>query len=626
MTAILKLVEANARAIAAFALLLALVCTLRLPRDFAEAPAKRSHWTTQLSPWQEQPIPNAFPAYPIIGNISRDHSPIPNLVLRTWKTASRREMKEMCQNETDHPERIKWFETWERVNPRATQIIFSDADMETFVKGRFSQRVVEAYFKLPRVVLRADFVRYMMLYELGGVYADMDVSCLGSIWRWALGNPNVAVIVGVEDPGYASHPVYGKHIDSIQQWTMASARHHPFMAKVIHVITENIHALSPEEILTADVLDLTGPGIWKNLVWDHIVGLGGNLTSTAYMYEKHHLYGDDFLVLGRNFLGWGNDGDPNTFITHHHSGFTKFGWRNLGNDVPAKVLAEEKSKNAKEFSASEHHIWKYVPPKMVLSICADKTASTNNLLSAQLKFPKTIVSVSNVTQVKKLPSQHQQVFKSWTVYNPKWRHMLLDEPGMNQFVRRYCTSKQKDAFFKLPVLQQRMELFKFLWLLHKGGIYADLDMECKSRVQDWGVSQPGVGLVLGFKAQHYSLPAFQRNVLASVPNHPVIEGFVEERCSEIIRLTETELSKGFSFHEFFEISFNRYLSDILVQQGVDSIKNLADLDWSGRVEVGNVLIHGNDRFFPSNPNHPSTFAWSYNSSSSSLVKQETLAR
>ncbi|KAJ3407291.1 hypothetical protein HDU80_009190 [Chytriomyces hyalinus] len=622
--------EANARVVAVFATLLLVSCihfalTRALDTNSDTVPNELL-WAISMPPLlgQGPPTLEALPAYPIHESIAHMGSPIPNQILRTWKTNSRREIKEMCHNGTDHPDRLRWFETWENLNTRAVQIIFTDADMDTFVKGHFSQRVIEAYFKLPKVVLRADYVRYMMLYELGGVYSDFDVSCRQPIWKWALGKPNVAVIVGVEDPGYASHPLYGEQIDSIQQWTMASARHHPFMAKVLHAVTEKIHSFSPEELIEADVLELTGPGIWKKVVWDHIVGLGANLSSSAFMYEEYQLY-DDVLVLGKNYLNSKSEGDPNAFISHHSTGFSKFGWRNQGNDVPTKAPVEKPAKGPAEISkqplVSEENTWNYNPLKMVLSTGMGNTS----VLTGPGRLPRTIVTVANATRATDLSSKQQALWKSWALQNPRWKHILIDEKGMNQFVRWFCTSNQRDAYLKLPFLRQRVELFKFLWLVHKGGIYADPDTECKSRVRDWGALKPGVGIVLGFKAQHHSLPALQRSVLAAVPKHPMITAFVDERCSEILRTDKVDLKERFNFRDFFESSFNRHVWNTLVEAGLGSTEILADLDWRGYIEIGDVLIHGNDRFFPSNPNNPATFVWSHGDMWDSAWKEETLA-
>ncbi|KAI9310346.1 hypothetical protein BDR26DRAFT_617862 [Obelidium mucronatum] len=117
----------------------------------------------------ETNAPTTDPSYPIFKSVSRGNL-IPNRILRTWKTSSVEEIKQMSLNGSDHPERIVWFENWSKMNPRAIQVVLSDADMDPFVRGAFTKRVVDAFFNLPRMILRADFLRYMMLSLHGHGY------------------------------------------------------------------------------------------------------------------------------------------------------------------------------------------------------------------------------------------------------------------------------------------------------------------------------------------------------------------------------------------------------------------------------------------------------------------------
>ncbi|KAI9326838.1 hypothetical protein BDR26DRAFT_826623 [Obelidium mucronatum] len=275
----------------------------------------------------------ALPQYPSysISNISRALL-IPQRILRTWKTNSPREIRENSETGRDHKDRFTWFQTWVKLNPSATQVIFSDDDMDRFVRGAFSKRVVKAYFKLPRIVLRSDFARYMMLYELGGFYSDMDTSCSVPIHQWNLGLHQVAMIIGVENPG--------KSKDSFLQWTMASAPHHPLLANIIYRVTEKIHSTDEKSLLTDDgaVLEVTGPGIWATVIQEYLQKKGANLTKIANMWDGYQLIGD-ILILGKSYLNNDNSESPKSLIRHHFTGFSDFGWRVHGKQAESGALS-----------------------------------------------------------------------------------------------------------------------------------------------------------------------------------------------------------------------------------------------------------------------------------------------
>ena len=73
-----------------------------------------------------------------------------------------------------------YLETWRAHHPTWRVARWTDATMRDFVRNRFPGRI-EAYDSFPSAVNRADVFRYMVLFEIGGVYVDLDVETLRSI-------------------------------------------------------------------------------------------------------------------------------------------------------------------------------------------------------------------------------------------------------------------------------------------------------------------------------------------------------------------------------------------------------------------------------------------------------------
>jgi len=73
-----------------------------------------------------------------------------------------------------------YLETWRAHHPTWRVARWTDATMRDFVRRRFPGRLA-AYDAFPNAVNRADVFRYMILFEIGGVYVDLDVEALRSI-------------------------------------------------------------------------------------------------------------------------------------------------------------------------------------------------------------------------------------------------------------------------------------------------------------------------------------------------------------------------------------------------------------------------------------------------------------
>src|SRR4051812_18747662 len=54
---------------------------------------------------------------------------------------------------------------------------WTDEDNLKFVKSEFPE-LLDIYVGLPKNIMRADVIRYMLLYRLGGLYMDMDYEML----------------------------------------------------------------------------------------------------------------------------------------------------------------------------------------------------------------------------------------------------------------------------------------------------------------------------------------------------------------------------------------------------------------------------------------------------------------
>jgi len=117
----------------------------------------------------------------------------------------------------------------------------------------------------------------MVLYDEGGVYADIDVSCERPVDEWFSHTGdwfNVALAVGIEVV-VGDRPDWKQYFDrkiQICQWTIASAPGHPALRLVLDKIKYFFDTHSDEQIANVSVCEATGPAVWSDAVSEYLQG------------------------------------------------------------------------------------------------------------------------------------------------------------------------------------------------------------------------------------------------------------------------------------------------------------------------------------------------------------------
>ncbi|GIW51723.1 MAG: hypothetical protein KatS3mg081_1078 [Gemmatimonadales bacterium] len=90
---------------------------------------------------------------------------IPRIIHQTWKTERIPEAWLRAQ------------QSWRSKHPQWQYRFWSDYDLDELVRLRFP-RFYRFWRSYPEAIQRVDAARYFILYEFGGVYADLDMVCL----------------------------------------------------------------------------------------------------------------------------------------------------------------------------------------------------------------------------------------------------------------------------------------------------------------------------------------------------------------------------------------------------------------------------------------------------------------
>ena len=240
----------------------------------------------------------------------------------------------------------KWRDDCLRKNPTFRSEVMTDSSGDLFVQENFAFRpdIVDTYLALPIPILKADFLRYLLLYSRGGVWNDLDVSCEDTPIRdWIPQDlkDNVNLVVGWEfDVGWGENIMR-----QFATWTVLAKPQSPHLMVVIDDILDAVRQVTEERQISiphlttdmiSDVVDFTGPRRFTRGV---IKSLESSLQKSIDNKEISHLLepmlvGDVLILPGYSLARSMNTYETNNtgpaFVTHHYAG----SWKNkLGGEV-----------------------------------------------------------------------------------------------------------------------------------------------------------------------------------------------------------------------------------------------------------------------------------------------------
>jgi alpha 1,6-mannosyltransferase len=191
----------------------------------------------------------------------------PAFIWQTWKTTPTNPDFAFRQQEA----------TWTEKHPEYVHEVITDEVAYLLVEHLFQKtpEVLEAYDALPRVILKADFFRYLILLARGGIYTDIDTQCLKPCWDWVparIPYDTYGLVIGIEaDPDREDwQKWYSRRIQFVQ-WTLRAKAGHPALIEAVATVTERVLALHREGSLASlapdKVVELTGPAMWTDAVF-----------------------------------------------------------------------------------------------------------------------------------------------------------------------------------------------------------------------------------------------------------------------------------------------------------------------------------------------------------------------
>lgn len=154
-----------------------------------------------------------------------------------------------------------------RLNPAYQHMVYDDGDIPKFIKETYGSSVYDYYQRInPNYgPARADFFRYLLMYEMGGIYLDIKSICTKP-FDDVLTSPDYLLSHWPNKKGeryaqWGMHPKYGVP-NEYRQWHMVAPPKHPFLKAVISEVMRNIDNYvhdGADSVGKIGVLRLTGP-------------------------------------------------------------------------------------------------------------------------------------------------------------------------------------------------------------------------------------------------------------------------------------------------------------------------------------------------------------------------------
>ncbi|KAE9375113.1 glycosyltransferase family 32 protein [Stipitochalara longipes BDJ] len=236
--------------------------------------------------------------------------------------------------------------SWTSKNPGYRYEVLTDGNDLHYVETNFGPAglnrpdIVYFYKSLTAKIIKADLLRYLILYNEGGVYADIDVEALKPVDEWIpphfdKADLDLVISVEIDEPNYANHSILGPKSQSFCQWTIMSKPRNPAILRIINNVinwltdvarAQNVH-VAEITLNFDDVLSGTGPSAFTTAMMSemkHQTGMKHIPWSTFHNLTEPTLIGR-ILVLtvhafasGQGHSNSGTHDDPRALVKHHY--------------------------------------------------------------------------------------------------------------------------------------------------------------------------------------------------------------------------------------------------------------------------------------------------------------------
>jgi len=158
--------------------------------------------------------------------------------------------------------------SWPMINPTYRYEVLTDGNDMDWVALNFGPKglnrpdIVHTYRSLTLQIIKADLLRYMVMYVEGGVYADIDVEAIRPVDSFIpahkYNKKDIDLVIGVEidEPNFSDHHILGQKSQSFCQWTFMAKPRVPVMLKLVDGIVKWLDGVSKKQMVPISEITL----------------------------------------------------------------------------------------------------------------------------------------------------------------------------------------------------------------------------------------------------------------------------------------------------------------------------------------------------------------------------------
>lgn len=266
---------------------------------------------------------------------SHESTNFPRRIWQTWK------VNPFNFDERDHTV----AKTWSQINPGHRYEVLTDQNDFYYVESHFGPSgldrpdIVQTYQALSAKIIKADLLRYLVMYIEGGVYADIDVEALRPIERFVpsrFEEKDVDMVIGIEidQPNFKDHPILGPKSMSFVQWTFMCKPKQPVMLQLVDNILAWIHGVAEQQQVPLSEVELdfdavltgTGPSAFTNAILRYMSERVGYEVqwNTFHAMDESKIVGGvlvltvEAFAAGQGHSDSGNHNAKQALVKHHY--------------------------------------------------------------------------------------------------------------------------------------------------------------------------------------------------------------------------------------------------------------------------------------------------------------------
>ena len=166
-------------------------------------------------------------------------------------------------NSKDVPDKYKEYqESWKKYHPDWEYILWNEEMGDSLMKEHYNQ-YYESYKNIKYPVMKTDILRYCILEQHGGMYADIDYKCLNNFDTYLKENNQYEIHIN-ETPNKMLE-VFSNHKTTSNSLLISTKKNHQFWKTIIDECFKRIKT-QYDVYYIYYVVKTTGPGLINDMI------------------------------------------------------------------------------------------------------------------------------------------------------------------------------------------------------------------------------------------------------------------------------------------------------------------------------------------------------------------------